>query len=214
MIQDFYILSSARKSPKYLVIILHGYGANGKNLLSMAQYWKNILKDTLFIVPNAPFPFPHDENGYQWFEIGDLSPSYLMQGCQMAAPLLHTFITNIQNSYSTPPQRTILTGFSQGGMLALATGLAYEHTCQGILSYSGGLFLLPSLLSPSSHKVHIGLIHGTEDSVVPHQASIEAKQRLINNQNNVIFHSMPHLGHQINEEGLKHGAQFIQRSLV
>ena len=210
MIQDFYILSSARKTPKHLVIVLHGYGANGKNLISMAQYWKNILKDTLFVVPNAPTPAPHSVDGYQWFDIGDLSLSYLRQGSQEAAPILRDFIINIQTVYRIPGEKTTLSGFSQGGMLALATGLLYENLCKGILSYSGGLFLSSEHMSLTSTQVEICLIHGTDDSVVPHMASKETQEHLLQRNNKVTFHSIPNLAHQINETGLLQGARFLQ----
>jgi phospholipase/carboxylesterase len=210
MIQDFYILSSVRKAPKYLIIVLHGYGANGKNLLSMTQYWKNILKDTLFVVPNAPIPLPHSPNGYQWFDIGDLSVPYLRKGSHEAAPILRDFIINIQTSYKIPGEKTTLTGFSQGGMLALATGLLYENLCKGILSYSGGLFLPPEQLSLISPKIDICLVHGTADTVVPCSASKETETYLTKRNNKVIFHPIPNLAHQINETGLLQGAHFIK----
>lgn len=210
MIQDFYILSFARKTPKHLVIVLHGYGANSKDLISMAQYWKNILKDTLFVVPNAPTPVPHSVDGYQWFDIGDLSLPYLRQGSQDAASILRDFVINIQTAYKIPREKTTLSGFSQGGMLALATGLLYEPLCKGILSYSGGLFLSSEHLSSASSHVEVCLIHGTDDSVVPHAASKETYEYLLQRNNNVTFHSIPHLAHQINEAGLLQGAHFLQ----
>ena len=210
MIQDFYILSSVRKNPKRLIIVLHGYGANGKNLLFMAQYWKNILKDTLFVVPNAPTPLSHSPDGYEWFNIGDLTPSYLKKGSEEAAPMVRDFIRNIQKSYNIPSQKTTIVGFSQGGMLALTTGLLYENICRGIVSYSGGLFLSPEQLNAASRDIDICLLHGTHDDVVPFSASQEAHALLSSKKRKVIFHTLPHLAHQINEVGLLEGAKFIQ----
>lgn len=210
MIQDFYIISSVRKNPKRLIIVLHGYGANGKNLLFMAQYWKNLLKDTLFVVPNAPTPLSHTPDGYQWFNIGDLTPPYLRKGSEEAAPMVRDFIKNIQKSYNIPSEKTTLTGFSQGGMLALTTGLLYQNICKGIVSYSGGLFLSPEQLNAASPQINICLVHGTQDDVVPLAASQHAHALLLERKRKVTFHTIPHLTHQINETGLLHGARFIE----
>src|SRR3989344_1008246 len=210
MIQDFYILSSARQAPKSLVVILHGYGADGKNLLFMAHYWKNLLKNTLFILPTAPFPLHHSINeGYQWFDIGDLEPSYLEKGSQEAAPFLRDFITKIQTAYKISGKKTVLAGFSQGSMMALATGLLHENLCQGILSYSGGLFLAAERLSPASAQIDFCLIHGRDDSVVPYTASTETRDFLVGKVHTVTLHSLSNLGHEISETGLQQGAEFI-----
>jgi phospholipase/carboxylesterase len=208
MIQDFYILSSSRKAPKYLVIILHGYGANGKNLISMAHYWKNIIKDALFIVPDAPLPLAHTANGYQWFNIGDLSPAYLEKGSREAAPMVSTFVKNMQKAYNISWDKTILTGFSQGGMMALTAGLLHPHLCKGIISYSGGLFLSPDATIASTPDVC--LIHGTKDSMVPHESSEKTQLYLQEKQIKVIFHSLLNIEHQITEGGLMKGAEFIK----
>lgn len=215
MIQDFYILSSARKTPKYLVIIFHGYGANGKNLISMAQYWKNILKDTLFIVPDAPTPLASTADGYQWFDLGDLSPPYLEKGSCESAPIVQAFVRNIQNTYKVSWDKTILAGFSQGAMIALATGLLYDSLCKGIISYSGGLFLPHnSFLSQAAPLTEVCLIHGTHDSVVPHDSSKKTHLYLQENQIKVEFHSLTNIDHQINEAGLLKGAEFIKSSVL
>lgn len=211
MIQDFYILSSARKAPKYLVIILHGYGANGKNLISMAQHWKNSIKDALFIVPDAPLPLPHATDGYQWFEIGDLSPKYLEKGTREAAPIVSAFVKNIQKAYKISWDKTILSGFSQGGMMALTTGLLQDQLCKGIISYSGGLFLSPdTTFSSTPSSPDVCLIHGTHDSVVPYESSKKTQFYLQEKKIKVAFHSLLNVDHQINEVGLKKGAEFIK----
>jgi len=209
MIQDFYTLSSGQKDPKNLVVILHGYGSNNKNLLFMAQYWKTKLEDTLFIIPNAPTPLPHSD-GYQWFEIGDLSAPYLQKGAQEMGPILKKFIKGVQSSYKISWEKTIIVGFSQGGMLALSTGLLFKNLCRGALSYSGGLFLPLSQVNTPPNQIDICLIHGEKDTVVPCAASEETHDQLKEKEYTVFLHLRPQIEHQIDETGLSQGLSFIK----
>lgn len=207
-IGNYNLISSCIARPKHLVLILHGYGANGQNLLFMAHFWKQFINNCLFIIPDAPEPMP-EVNGFKWFEVGDLTPSYLDKGVEKVAPDIQLFLTKLQSAYNIPPEQTAICGFSQGAMLALATGLLFKNTCKGILAYSGGLYL--GQHAPKNAHVSACLIHGERDLVVFKKASEEAYKYLTEHGFSAELHLLPHLEHQINLEGLQHGTRYLKK---
>lgn len=206
-IQNYYVLSSCTKNPRHLVVILHGYGANGNNLMFMAHFWKRTLPDCLFIIPDAPDPMP-DVYGFKWFDVGDLSPTYLDTGVEETAPNIKKFVSSLQKAYNIPGTHTALCGFSQGAMLSLATGLLFEGICTGILAYSGGLYL--GKHAPKNTNITSCLIHGDRDLVVPKEASEAAYTALTEKSFPAELHILPDLEHQINLQGLQLGEKFLK----
>lgn len=210
-LSDYYLVSSS-PTPKHLVFLLHGYGADAQNILFLAEFWKKELPHTLFVIPNAPHKMP-DTQGFMWFEVGDLSPKYLDVGVDRARPLIASFIQNIQDAYGIPPNHTHIMGFSQGAMLALATGLlTQKNICRSIVAYSGGLYTGNCSLRPI--KTEVCLIHGAQDLVVPKSASEWAHRTLLQKGISASCHIIPHLEHHINVKGIQIGAQFIKQRMV
>ncbi|UNM06319.1 MAG: dienelactone hydrolase family protein [Holosporaceae bacterium] len=207
-IGNYNLISSCVGQPKHLVLILHGYGANSQNLLFMAHFWKQSINNCLFIIPDAPEPMT-EVDGFKWFEVGDLTPTYLDKGVEKVAPDIQRFLTKLQNAYSIPPEETAICGFSQGAMLALATGLLFKDTCKGIIAYSGGLYL--GQHAPKNMQVSSCLIHGERDLVVPKEASEEAYTYLRKQRFSTELHIFPHLEHQINLAGLQRGEHYLKQ---
>jgi phospholipase/carboxylesterase len=204
---DYYLISSSEK-PKNLVVLLHGYGADAKNLLFLAEFWKKHCPNTVFVAPNAPHPMS-DTSGYMWFEVGDLSPRYLDVGIKRIRPQILSFVQKIQAAYSISSNRTIISGFSQGAMLALAIGLLGPPVCAGILSFSGGLYTGGKSFKSINTKVC--LVHGTQDLVVSKNMSELAQNRLLKAGISVECHLLDHLAHQINIDGAQIGGSFIRK---
>lgn len=200
-------------SPKSMVILLHGLGANGADLIGLARYWEQALPDTIFISPDAPFPCDMAPVGFQWFSLQDWSPESVRKGVEQAAPILNEFIHAMLEKYDVAADRLALGGFSQGTMMSLYEGPRYPEKIAGILGYSGALIGGEGLSGPSIHKVPVHLIHGDVDMVVPLQMYKDAKASLESNGFMVTGGVTRGLSHGIDEDGIESGAAFLQSLL-
>ncbi len=202
------------KAPKSLVVMLHGLGANGADLISLARYWEDAMPDTVFVSPDAPYPCDMAPVGFQWFSLQDWSPEAIEAGVKEAAPLLNDFLHTMLQKYDVPPKNLALVGFSQGTMMSLYAGPRFESEIAGILGYSGALVGGDSLDAAGIHKMPIHLIHGDVDMVVPVSAYKTAKQQLEANGFQVGGGVTHGLSHNIDEDGIESGARFLQSCLL
>src|SRR5450432_3837749 len=125
--------------PRQLVILLHGLGADGNDLIGLAPVLARVLPDAEFVAPNAPFPCDMAPSGYQWFSMQASSPSMILGGVRAAAPMLDAFIDEALAARGLGEKDLALVGFSQGTIMALYVGLRRAHPVAGILGYSGAL---------------------------------------------------------------------------
>ena len=200
--------ASAAK-PSSLVILLHGYGADGNDLIGLAPLLAQHLPDAYFISPNAPFPCEMSPMGRQWFSLLDRSPKALLRGAQEAAPLVNMFIASQLQRFSLNEDRLALVGFSQGTMTSLYVALRRPKPCAGIVGFSGSLIGENGITS----KPPVCLIHGKMDNVVPYGAMALAEAGLKHEGVAVETHSRPMLGHGIDDEGLKIAIHFLKDKL-
>ena len=195
-----------------LVILLHGLGSNGRDLISLAPMWAPELLNTVFVSPDAPFACdmvpPGYPDSFQWFSLQDRDPHIVLQGVQRAQPILDSFITEQIEKYDVTPERTILVGFSQGTMMSLYTAPRYPAQLGGVLGYSGAL-----CGEPEGNKMPICLVHGEADDVVPIDAYNHARGKLIGAGYKVSGHSTPGLTHSIDQAGLDAGKVFLKEAL-
>ncbi len=194
--------------PKQIIVLLHGYGSNGRDLISLAPYWRDAAPEALFTSPNAPFPCEMGV-GFQWFSLAEYTPENLLQGTQEAAPLLDNYLDKLLEEHDLTNKELILAGFSQGTMMSLYTGPRRTDTIAGVLGYSGALIGAEDLATQNKPPIH--LIHGESDEVVPLAAYHDAVQKLTQNGFDVSGHSTPGLGHSIDETGIESGASFINK---
>ncbi len=205
------------KTPKSIVIMLHGWRANGADLVSIADYWTDILPDTLFIAPDAPDVCEQNPYGYQWFPLGDWLKdrdiNYVVKGAKVAHPKLDTYIKNIGKEYNVPHDKIVLMGFSQGMMMSFFTGMRQEKPLAGILGYSGGVCAVDEVQEAGYPKVPVCLIHGSADDVVPvalhHQSVLELEKAGYP----LDSLEVPRLQHGIDPGGIQKGAEFLIRVL-
>lgn len=202
------------KKPTSIVILLHGLGANGADLIDLARYWEAALPETVFVSPDAPFPCDMAPVGFQWFSLQDRSMEAMLEGAEMAAPILNEFINEMLEHYGVPDEKLVLAGFSQGTMMSLYAGPRRAKKIAGILGYSGALIGAETLDDPSVHKIPVHLIHGDMDSVVTVQAYHVAKQSLEAAGFEVSGGITRGLVHSIDEEGIESGAGFLTRLLT
>ena len=191
-----------------MVILLHGLGSNGRDLISLAPMWADALPNTVFISPDAPFPCDMVPTGYpdsfQWFSLQDRDPDKILAGISTAAPILDKFIHDQLKKYQLTTDRLVLCGFSQGTMMSLYSGTRLEAPLAGILGYSGAMF---GNAGPQQCPVH--LVHGEADDVVPVDAYHEARKELQEKGFDVSGHSTPNLQHSIDEKGINSGKEFL-----
>ncbi len=197
------------KKPDSMVILLHGLGANGADLIGLARYWEMALPNTVFVSPDAPFPCDMAPVGYQWFSLQNWSPASMLKGVQEATPVLNEYIDKMLEHYGLSDDRLALAGFSQGTMMSLYAGPRRKNKIAGVLGYSGALVGAETLGGPDIHKIPVHLIHGSVDMVVPVGAFHLAKTSLESNGFNVTGGITRGLEHNIDEDGIESGAAFL-----
>ncbi|TMJ66787.1 MAG: phospholipase [Alphaproteobacteria bacterium] len=199
--------------PRRLVILLHGLGADGNDLIGLVPYWARLLPDAEFLSPNAPFPCDMAPYGYQWFSSQDRSPEAVLGGVRAAAPILDAFIDEALEERGLGSSDLALVGFSQGTMMSLFVGLRRAEPVAGIVGFSGRLLAPELLASEVRSRPPILLIHGTEDPVVPHSSLAAAENELKAAGVPVETVSSVGIGHSIDDQGLRRGGQFLKNVL-
>jgi len=200
-------LPPQRGSATHLVVLCHGYGANGEDLIGLAPHWQRLLPTVAFVAPNAPEPVPGVPTGRQWFAISRLDPQEMKAGVARAAPVLEGFLESELSRLELPPERLALVGFSQGTMLSLAVGLARKTKPAAIVGYSGMLAMEPPPLDETAPPIY--LAHGAADPMIPAEALFMAAGTLGKAGARVQWHLSAGLGHSIDETGLQQGGTFL-----
>jgi phospholipase/carboxylesterase len=200
--------------PKRLVILLHGLGADGNDLIGLAPYWAPLLPDAEFVSPNAPFPCDMAPYGYQWFSAQDRSPAAVLAGVRAAAPMLDAFIDEALAERGLSDADLALVGFSQGTMMSLFVGLRRAQPAAGILGFSGRLLAPELLASELRSRPRVLLVHGTEDPLVPYASLAAAETALKEAGVPVETLTCPGIGHSIDESGLRRGGMFLRDVLA
>jgi phospholipase/carboxylesterase len=199
--------------PRRLVILLHGLGADGNDLIGLAPYWARLLPDAEFVSPNAPFPCDMAPYGYQWFSSQDRSPEAVLGGVRAAAPILDAFIDEALEQRGLGSGDLALVGFSQGTMMSLFVGLRRVEPVAGIVGFSGRLLAPELLASELRSRPPILLAHGTEDPLVPYSSLAAAETMLKAAGVPVETVTSVGIGHSIDDQGLRRGGQFLKNVL-
>jgi phospholipase/carboxylesterase len=198
---------------RQLVVLCHGVGADGHDLIDLAPAWAPALPHAAFAAPDGPQPCDGAPMGRQWFPLWDRAPAQLAAGADAAAPLLDAFIDAELARLGLAAEDYALMGFSQGAMTALHVGLRRTVPPRAILAFSGAL-LAPGRLGEARHRPAVLLVHGEADEVVPPQRSRDAETALRAAGFPVESLFCPRLGHGIDEAGLSTGALFLQRAFA
>lgn len=202
---------------KQLIVFLHGYGADGNDLISLGREWQTLLPDAAFVSPNAPEPCAGAPMGRQWFGLTFRDPDERWRGVQKARPILDQFLDAELARHNLPPSALALVGFSQGTMMALHTGLR-RTALAAIVGYSGVLVTPANQEAAAKADEEIKsrppvlLVHGDRDEVIPAQALFLSAQGLGALGLPVEWHLSQGIGHGIDGEGLRHGGTFLQKA--
>jgi len=204
---------ASKATPKQLVVLCHGLGADGHDLIDLAPTWSHALPDALFVSVDAPFP--HESGfGRQWWSVEDRSAAVMEAGVRHAAGFLDAFIDAELARLGLPAEAYALMGFSQGAMTVLFTGLRRRAAPRAILAFSGALVAPESLTAELANRAPVLLVHGEADDVVPVHRSRDAEAALRAANVPVEAAYVPRLGHGIDDTGLSMGALALQRAFA
>ena len=154
---------TSKQNPKNAVILCHGFGGDGKDISILANYWKNFLKETIFICPDGPEKCAVSPTGYQWFDLMHDSKDQILTKSLVAEIKLNKLIDEVKKEYNLESKKIALGGFSQGCMITLQTGLKREDSVNCILGYSGRIIDTNHLAKNLNSKPEILLMHGDKD---------------------------------------------------
>lgn len=200
--------------PEQLILLLHGVGADGNDLIGLAPYLAQRLPRAVFVSPHAPFPCDMAPFGRQWFSLLDRSPEMLLAGVKASAPILDGYIDDQLALYGVGADDLAVVGFSQGTMMALHVLPRREAACACVIGYSGAM-VGPELLTDEIRCYPpVLLIHGDRDDVVPFHAMAPAARALAEAGIAVQTEARPGLGHSIDEPGLLKGQAFLSAALA
>ena len=200
-------------APKQIVLLLHGYGSNGADLISLAPHWRSSMPNTLFLAPDAPERCPGMAGGFQWWGLSSLSRQDMAAGALRAAPAIDAYIDEQLEEHDLSADRLVLVGFSQGTMMALHVGPRRERQLAGIVGYSGLLTGPEALAADRGTKPPVLLVHGSADPVLPVAAIHQAKNELEKLGLEVTSHISPGVEHNVDPTGLRLGREFVRRVL-
>jgi phospholipase/carboxylesterase len=197
-----------------LVVFLHGLGADGSDLIALADPLSQVLPDTAFVAPDAPFPCDMAPMGRQWFSLQRRDPEEMLEGARKAAPYINAFLDDEIARLGLSEDRLALVGFSQGTMMSLYCALRRPKNCAGIVGFSG-LLIAPELLAAEVvSRPPVLLVHGTDDPVVPFPAMAAAEAGLKAAGIAVTSQARPGLPHGIDPGGLQLAAEQLESWLV
>lgn len=202
---------------KQLVVFLHGYGADGNDLIEIGRQWQRWLPDAAFVAPNAPDLLPGQPMGRQWFALTFRDPHERWRGVNQAGPGLDAFLDAELARHGLPASKVALVGFSQGTMMALHVGLRRDETPAAIVGFSGMLVLeegkeADSLKPQIRARPPILLVHGDQDDVIPIEALFLSGEALAAAEVPCEWHLSLGIGHGIDGEALRQGGLFLTKA--
>jgi phospholipase/carboxylesterase len=204
---------------RQLVVFLHGYGADGNDLIEIGRAWQQLLPHAAFASPHAPEPCAQAPVGRQWFSLTFRDPNERWLGVNAAAPALDRFLDAELTRRNLAPSALALVGFSQGTMMALHVGMRRAVAPAGIVGYSG-MLVVPEEADPETlvgeirARPPVLLVHGDGDELIPVAALFVATSGLGALGVPVEWHISPGIGHGIDQDGLRHGGEFLARAFA
>jgi phospholipase/carboxylesterase len=185
------------KEIKNAIILLHGYGGDGKDISMLSINWKRFLPNTIFICPNGHEPCSINPSGFQWFDLTKDDSDYILEKSIIAENKLNKFIDEVKNKFNLENNKVCLSGFSQGCMMAINLGLTSNQEYKCIVGFSGKIINQENLRSRKKTTTNTLLIHGDTDQVVSPNYLLEAKDFFIRNNIAIETHLIKNCDHNI-----------------
>ena len=197
------------KEIKNAIILLHGYGGDGKDISMLSLNWKRHLPNTIFICPNGHETCSINPSGFQWFDLTKDDPKYILEQSFNAEKKLSQFIEEVKNQFSLDNNKICLSGFSQGCMMSINLGLTFDQEFACIIGFSGKIINQENLKLRKKISTKTILIHGDSDQVVSANYMLEAKDFLIRNNVEVETHLIKNCDHSIPVEASSIALNYI-----
>ena len=194
---------------KYAIILLHGYGGDGKDISMLTLYWKRHMPNTVFICPNGHETCPINPSGFQWFDLTKNDKDYILDQSIKAEKKINAFINEIKQEFNLKNNQICLSGFSQGCMMSLNVGLTSKEKFLCIVGFSGKIIDKNNLKLRIKNSTDTLLIHGDVDQVVPSTYLLEAKDFLIRNNISVETLMIKNCDHNIPIEASSTALNYI-----
>ena len=197
---------------KYAVILLHGYGGDGKDISMLTLNWKRFLPNTIFLCPNGHEKCEINPTGYQWFDLTKDDSEYILEQSKKAEIKLKQFINEVKNEYDLKDSQICLSGFSQGCMMSINLGLTNSQNYNCIVGFSGKVINSEDLIKRKISSTKMFLIHGDKDAVVSPTFLLEAKDFLIRNGIEVETKMIKNCEHHISVEATSAALNYIKNN--
>ena len=198
---------------KNAVILLHGYGGDGKDISVLTLTWKRFLKNTVFLCPNGHEICEINPQGYQWFDLSKNNEEYILQKSLNAETIIKKFIEEVKIKYNLSNNNVVLGGFSQGCMLSINVGVTSQVEFNCIVGFSGKIINKENLQSRIKNKSKILLIHGDQDEIVSSSFLLESKDFFERNKFEIKTNLIKNCGHHIPIDASSMALNFIKKNL-
>ena len=201
------------KNINNVVVLLHGYGGDGRDISMLTLNWKRHLPNTIFICPDGHETCAINPSGFQWFDLTIDDPNYILKESLKAEKRLNKFLDQVKEEYNLNNKQIILSGFSQGCMLSINVGLTAEQDFNCIIGFSGKIINIENLKKRRKNLTDTLLIHGDLDDIVSPTHLLEAKDFLIREKVNVETHLIKNCGHNIPIEASSIALKYILKNI-
>ena len=211
---DTVIISPENNEPiKNAVILLHGYGGDGKDISMLSLNWKRTLKNTVFLCPNAHEVCEINPVGFQWFDLSKDDEEYILKKSLESENIFIKYLEEVKSEFKISNNNIVLSGFSQGCMMSINLGVTSEEKFNCIVGFSGKIINSKNLQLRIKNKTKILLIHGDQDEIVSSNSLLEAKDFFERNKFNIQTNLIKNCGHNIPIEASTLALNFIKKNL-
>ena len=198
---------------KNAVILLHGYGGDGEDISMLTLNWRRFLPNTIFLSPNGHEKCNINPNGYQWFDLSNDDPDYILGESLKSEKVINKFISEVKKKYNLSNSQICIAGFSQGCMMSINIGLTANEKFGCIVGFSGKIIDKDNLSKRIISKPQILLIHGALDSIVPSNFLLDSKDFLIRQKVDVVTKLINNCEHNIPVEASSYALEFIKKNI-
>jgi phospholipase/carboxylesterase len=199
---------------KNAIILLHGYGGDGKDISLLSLNWKRFLPNTIFLSPDGHEPCPVNPGGFQWFDLSSENANHSLEESKKAEQKLFQYLEEVKIEYKLENSCICISGFSQGCMMAINIGLTAKENFNCIVGFSGKIIDKDDLLKRKSSNTKMLLIHGDSDAVVPPTNLLEAKDFMIRNDIKIETNMIKNCDHHIPVEASSLALSYIKKNFM
>ena len=196
------------------IILLHGYGGDGKDISTLTYNWKRFLTNTGFLCPDGHEVCPINPSGFQWFDLSKDDPKYIIEQSLDAEKIIHKFIKEVKELYKLNNSRICLSGFSQGCMMSINIGLTSNEEFNSVVGFSGKIIDKGNISKRITSKTKMLLLHGALDNVVSPSSLLDAKDFLLRNKVEVETHMIENCDHHIPIKSSSIALNYIKKNFL